>query len=116
MHVVGYFNSTWNDPNPEEKEEIGFKQAMEMIGKELLDRFNHYIHQWWPARALLEKAVTKRFDIDPSAVQYLFSIFYFHGVNIYLILNKNKKMFLVIQLNMFFILISIKLGVYKLYH
>ncbi|CAF1084252.1 unnamed protein product [Rotaria sp. Silwood1] len=63
---VGYFNPSWNDPNPEEKEEIGFKQAMDMIGKEFLDRFNHYIHQWWPARALLEKAIARRFEIDPS--------------------------------------------------
>jgi uncharacterized UPF0160 family protein len=39
---------------------------MEMIGKEFLDRFHHYIHQWWPARALLEKAIAKRFEIDPS--------------------------------------------------
>jgi len=37
---------------------------MEMIGKEFLDRFYHYIHQWWPARALLEKAISKRFDVD----------------------------------------------------
>jgi len=63
---VGYFNPAWNDPNPTEKEEIGFKQALEMIGKEFLDKFYHYIHQWWPARALLEKALSKRFDIDPS--------------------------------------------------
>jgi hypothetical protein len=108
---------------------------MEMIGKEFLDRFHHYIHQWWPARALLEKAISKRFDVDfhkkrkkshyllifyifrlIHPVQYLFSIVHFHGVNIYLILNNNKKIFLVIQLNMFFILIRIKLGVYKLYH
>jgi len=63
---VGYFNPAWNDTNPAEKEETGFKQAMEMIGTEFLDRFHHYIHQWWPARALLEKAIAKRFDIDPS--------------------------------------------------
>ena len=36
---------------------------MEMIGKEFLDKFHFYIHQWWPARALLEKAIAKRFDV-----------------------------------------------------
>jgi uncharacterized UPF0160 family protein len=36
---------------------------MEMIGNEFLDRFQHYIHQWWPARALLEKAIAKRFEV-----------------------------------------------------
>jgi len=63
---VGYFNPSWNDPNPGEKEETGFKEAMEMIGKEFLDRYHFYIHQWWPARSLLEKAIAKRFDIDSS--------------------------------------------------
>ncbi|CAF2133701.1 unnamed protein product [Rotaria magnacalcarata] len=63
---VGYFNPAWNDPNPLEKEDTGFKQAMEMIGREFLDKFHYYIHQWWPARALLEKAITKRFETDPS--------------------------------------------------
>lgn len=37
---------------------------MEMIGKEFLDRFHHYIHQWWPARELLEKAISKRFEVE----------------------------------------------------
>jgi uncharacterized UPF0160 family protein len=63
---AGFFNPAWNDPNPTEKEETGFKQAMEMIGQEFLDRFHYYIHQWWPARALLETAISKRFEIDPS--------------------------------------------------
>ncbi|UJR31710.1 hypothetical protein I4U23_019190 [Adineta vaga] len=63
---VGYFNPAWNDPNPTEREEAGFKQAMELIGKEFLDRFYYYIHEWWPARALLEQAIAQRFDIDPS--------------------------------------------------
>lgn len=36
---------------------------MELVGREFLDRFHFYIHQWWPARALLEKAIAKRFDV-----------------------------------------------------
>jgi hypothetical protein len=36
---------------------------MELIGKEFRDKFDHYIHQWWPARSLLEKAIAKRFDV-----------------------------------------------------
>ncbi|CAF0733046.1 unnamed protein product [Adineta steineri] len=63
---AGYFNPAWNDPNPTEKEETGFKQAMELIGNEFLDRFHDYIHRWWPARSLLEQAIAKRFDIDSS--------------------------------------------------
>lgn len=63
---VGYFNPAWNDPNPEEKEETGFRQAMELIGKEFLDRLQFYLHVWWPARALLEQAIAKRYEVDAS--------------------------------------------------
>jgi len=63
---VSYFNPAWNDPNPTEKEETGFKQAMGMIGEEFLEKFNYYIRHWWPARVLVEQAIAKRFDIDPS--------------------------------------------------
>jgi hypothetical protein len=49
---------------------------MDMIGKEFLDRFYHYIHQWWPARALLEKAISKRFDVrfHKQTTRYLYFI------------------------------------------
>ncbi|CAF1000566.1 unnamed protein product [Adineta ricciae] len=63
---IGFFNPGWNDPNPAETEETGFEQAMQLIGKEFLDKFHYYIRQWWPARALLEQAIAKRFEIDPS--------------------------------------------------
>ena len=43
--------------------QTGFKQAMEMIGNEFLDQFQFYIRQWWPARALLEQAIAKRFEV-----------------------------------------------------
>jgi hypothetical protein len=50
---------------------------MEMIGKEFLDRFHHYIHQWWPARALLEKAISKRFDVKFFQKLFSYSCFIF---------------------------------------
>lgn len=36
---------------------------MEMIGKEFLEKFHYYVHQWWPAREILEKAIAKRFEV-----------------------------------------------------
>jgi len=63
---VGFFNPSWNDPNPNEKETTGFYQAMDLIGREFLERFQFYVRVWWPARALLEKAIAQRFDIDKS--------------------------------------------------
>jgi hypothetical protein len=48
---------------------------MAMIGREFLDRFHYYIHAWWPARALLEKAIAKRFDVRRSIKTHRFLIF-----------------------------------------
>ena len=39
---------------------------MAMIGDEFLDRFKHYVHHWWPARVLLEKAIDARFEVSPA--------------------------------------------------
>lgn len=104
---------------------------MEMIGNEFLDRFQHYIHQWWPARALLETAIAKRFEvrlhildnhisIDYSRLIHLdrfwLLIVHFHGVNIYSILKRNKRQLSVIKSNMFSILMRAKPGEFKLYH
>ena len=36
---------------------------MDLIGQEFLDRFQFYVRVWWPARALLEKAIAQRFDV-----------------------------------------------------
>ena len=147
---VGFFNPGWNDSNPVEKEEVnwfnkltkpenklllyfqtGFKQAMQLIGTEFLDKFHYYIRQWWPARALLEQAIAKRFEVRSihwstkvseidlrliHPVLYLFSTVHFRGVNICLILKLNKKILLAIQLNMYCILTWTKLGVSKLFH
>ncbi len=48
---------------------------MEMIGEEFLDRFHHYIHQWWPARALLEKAIAKRFEVRHPFKPFIYLYF-----------------------------------------
>ena len=103
---------------------------MEMIGNEFLDRFHHYIHQWWPARALLEKAIAKRFEVRLSSYTissrsaifisrlihldlFLLSIVHFHGVNIYSISKMNNRKLSVIKSNMFSIPMQAKPGVSK---
>lgn len=41
----------------------GFRQAMQMVGEEFLDRLEFYQSSWLPARAVVEDAVKKRLQV-----------------------------------------------------
>ncbi|CAM5124712.1 unnamed protein product [Natator depressus] len=68
---VANLNPRWNDTDQDT--EAGFKKAMELVGREFLDRFNYYHHSWLPARVLVEEAIQKRFKVDPSGEILVFS-------------------------------------------
>ncbi|XP_072163114.1 MYG1 exonuclease-like isoform X1 [Diadema setosum] len=59
---VSHLNPNWNDETQDF--ETGFKQAVEMTGKEFLDRVNFYGKVWLPARSVVEAALKDRFDVD----------------------------------------------------
>ncbi|KAI9594967.1 metal-dependent protein hydrolase [Syncephalis fuscata] len=61
---VGRLNPWWNQPN--EDMNVRFFQAMEMAGQEFLDRVRYLGLAWLPARALVENALERRFDVDAS--------------------------------------------------
>ncbi|XP_032060702.1 UPF0160 protein MYG1, mitochondrial [Aythya fuligula] len=61
---VGRLNPRWNDP--EQDTEEGFKRALELVGGEFLDRLDYYHRAWLPARALVEEAIRRRFEVDAS--------------------------------------------------
>ncbi|XP_019410586.1 PREDICTED: UPF0160 protein MYG1, mitochondrial [Crocodylus porosus] len=61
---VGFLNPRWNDPNQDT--EAQFQKAMELVKAEFLDRLDYYHHAWLPARTLVEEAIQKRFEVDPS--------------------------------------------------
>nr|XP_060618823.1 MYG1 exonuclease [Anolis sagrei ordinatus] len=61
---VGYLNPRWNDKDQDT--EAGFQKAMELVGKEFLDRLDYFYHAWIPARSLVEEAIQQRFEVDPS--------------------------------------------------
>ncbi|XP_074990143.1 MYG1 exonuclease [Calonectris borealis] len=63
---VGHLNPRWNDP--EQDTEAGFRRAMELVGGEFMDRLDYYHRAWLPARALVEEAVRRRFEVDASGV------------------------------------------------
>lgn len=43
--------------------QAGFKRATELVGSEFLERLDYYHGAWLPARALVEAAVQKRFQV-----------------------------------------------------
>uniref|UniRef100_A0A8C6ZLD8 MYG1 protein n=1 Tax=Nothoprocta perdicaria TaxID=30464 RepID=A0A8C6ZLD8_NOTPE len=61
---VGRLNPRWNDA--EQDTEAGFRRAMELAGSEFLERLDYYHRAWLPARALVEDAVRRRFQVDAS--------------------------------------------------
>ncbi|XP_036863074.1 MYG1 exonuclease isoform X2 [Manis javanica] len=61
---VARLNPTWNQPNQDT--EARFKHAMDLVQEEFLQRLDFYQHNWLPARALVEEALTQRFQVDPS--------------------------------------------------
>uniref|UniRef100_A0A8B9QMF3 Chromosome 12 open reading frame 10 n=1 Tax=Apteryx owenii TaxID=8824 RepID=A0A8B9QMF3_APTOW len=61
---VGHLNPRWNDPDQDT--EAGFKRAMELVGGEFMERLDYYHRAWLPARALVEEAIRRRFEVDAS--------------------------------------------------
>ncbi|KAM6294442.1 LOW QUALITY PROTEIN: MYG1 exonuclease [Aegotheles albertisi] len=61
---VGHLNPRWNDP--EQDTEAGFRRALELVGAEFMERLDFYHGAWLPARALVEEAVRRRFEVDAS--------------------------------------------------
>ncbi|KAG6002052.1 hypothetical protein E4U21_003484 [Claviceps maximensis] len=70
--MVGRFNSSWNDPTPEdpqaaqEAEDARFEQASLRIGEEFERALHHYACSWLPARAIVQKAFERRTEFDPE--------------------------------------------------
>ncbi|CAG0900994.1 unnamed protein product [Darwinula stevensoni] len=59
-------NPVWNDKS-KNSDEI-FSEAMQMTGREFLDRIRFYGEVWWPALELLINAVGERFQVDESGM------------------------------------------------
>lgn len=62
---VGNYNSVWNS-----KEDYNvtaqFERAKKLVGEEFVDKVLYYATVWWPARAVVEDAIRKRFDVHSS--------------------------------------------------
>ena len=61
---VGYLNPSWNDPDPYPAE--CFRDGMKLALTEFIACVERLTFEWLPARSLVEKAVTNRFEVHPS--------------------------------------------------
>jgi len=61
---VAALRPAWNDA--QQDFDKGFHKAMEMVRPEFVDRVTYYGNVWWPARALVQRALETRFDVHPS--------------------------------------------------
>lgn len=68
---VSHLNPRWNSKSQDTEE--GFRKAMKMVGEEFLDRLEYYQSAWLPARTVVEEAVNRRHQVDPSGEVVLFS-------------------------------------------
>lgn len=61
---VKYLNPAWNSAD-QDTDKI-FPKAMDLVGKEFVDKVLFYNNVWWPARELVLNAITNREEVDPS--------------------------------------------------
>ncbi|XP_028396435.1 UPF0160 protein MYG1, mitochondrial-like [Dendronephthya gigantea] len=61
---VGSLNPKWNDESQDS--EAGFAKAMKMVGEEFLETVSYFKDVWLPARMIVQKAIEKRYEVDPS--------------------------------------------------
>jgi uncharacterized UPF0160 family protein len=61
---VGRLNPAWNETGVDI--DSRFRQGMQMAGQEFLQAVEYYTKAWLPARAIVEEAIKKRLEVDPS--------------------------------------------------
>ncbi|CEG46615.1 Predicted metal-binding protein [Plasmopara halstedii] len=63
---VSYLNPRWNEDQSELRVNEQFLQAMYMTITEFTDAIHDLLHSWLPAREIVEKAITERFQTHKS--------------------------------------------------
>ncbi|KAG7384601.1 hypothetical protein PHYBOEH_009406 [Phytophthora boehmeriae] len=63
---VGYLNPRWNEEQSEARVNSQFQQAMYLTITEFTDAIQDLVHSWLPAREIVEKAVSQRFQTHKS--------------------------------------------------
>ncbi|XP_076236046.1 MYG1 exonuclease [Calliopsis andreniformis] len=61
---VQFLNPTWNSKDVDI--DAQFLKAMELTGQEFTQHLNYTANVWLPARTIMQEAIEKRFEVDPS--------------------------------------------------
>nr|XP_034185396.1 UPF0160 protein MYG1, mitochondrial isoform X1 [Osmia lignaria] len=61
---VDFLNVKWNDKDT--NVDAQFVKAMELTGQDFLQHINYAVNVWLPAKAIVQEAIAKRFEVDPS--------------------------------------------------
>lgn len=62
---VKYLNRAWNDTEPYDSQKY-FHVAMDMVGREFIERIHYFTKCWWPARQLVREAIENRHSVHES--------------------------------------------------
>eukprot|EP00239_Pterosperma_sp_CCMP1384_P004963 CAMPEP_0197844618 /NCGR_PEP_ID=MMETSP1438-20131217/1619_1 /TAXON_ID=1461541 /ORGANISM="Pterosperma sp., Strain CCMP1384" /LENGTH=355 /DNA_ID=CAMNT_0043455531 /DNA_START=107 /DNA_END=1177 /DNA_ORIENTATION=- len=70
---IGRMNSRWNGPDEDSAmEDKRFEAASQLAGQEFMEQVSYLVECWLPARDLVEAALLKRHQVDPSGELLLF--------------------------------------------
>lgn len=56
----------WNESSSPADSNERFIRAVALTGSEFLQKIEYLAEAWWPARAIVERCFTSRFDVHPS--------------------------------------------------
>jgi uncharacterized UPF0160 family protein len=70
---VGRLNPSWNELQSPEVINERFQEAMMLTCSEFIQHVYELATSWWPARSIVQDALDKRFEVDPSGKLLLFS-------------------------------------------
>eukprot|EP00640_Fibrocapsa_japonica_P001825 CAMPEP_0113937208 /NCGR_PEP_ID=MMETSP1339-20121228/3879_1 /TAXON_ID=94617 /ORGANISM="Fibrocapsa japonica" /LENGTH=444 /DNA_ID=CAMNT_0000939893 /DNA_START=228 /DNA_END=1562 /DNA_ORIENTATION=- /assembly_acc=CAM_ASM_000762 len=63
---VSRLNPPWNCPAGPDHQNRAFKKAVALTGAEFGAFVGDLVHQWWPARAIVQRCMANRWEVDPS--------------------------------------------------
>ena len=69
---VGALNPSWNEPQTPEIFNERFLNAVALACSEFLSHAHQLANVWWPARSIVQKALTLRFETHPSGKIIIF--------------------------------------------
>lgn len=70
---VGRLNPAWNELQSPEVINERFQEAMMLTCSEFIQHVYELATSWWPARSIVQDALDKRYEVDPSGQILLFS-------------------------------------------